>query len=113
MARQSFVFDPISGEMVDRDLFYSRQPAPKRSGLSAPMVISDGMPETQHPCTGQYMSSKSAFRAVTKAHGCIEIGNDPARHRPRQKPRPDRKAIRDSLAKARARFNRGERVNPK
>jgi hypothetical protein len=113
MARESFVFDRATGELVDRDLFYARQPAPKRSGLAAPMVISDGMPDTQHPCTGQYMSSKSAYRAVTKAHGCIEMGNDPARLRPRQKPRPDRKAIRDSVAKARARFNRGERTTPK
>lgn len=113
MSRASYVFDRVSGELVDRDVFYARQPAPKRSHLATPMVISDTMDAVQHPCTGQFMTSKSAFRAVTKAHGCIEVGNDPARHRPRQKPRPDRKAIRDSLQKARARFNRGERVNPK
>lgn len=113
MARQSYVFDRASGELVDRDEFYARQPAPKRSGLPTPMVISDTMDAVQHPCTGAYLTSKSAFRAVTKSHGCIEVGNDPARHRPRQRPKADKKAIRDSLAKARARFNRGERVNPK
>jgi hypothetical protein len=113
MARESFVFDRATGELVDRDEFYARQPAPKRSGLAAPMIIGDTMPETQHPCTGEYLTSKSAFRALTKAHGCIEVGNDPARLRPRQRPKADKKAIRDSIAKARARFNRGERVNPK
>jgi hypothetical protein len=113
MVRERLVFDQVTGEVVDRDAFYARQPAPKRSHLATPMVISDTMDPVQHPCTGQYMTSKSAFRAETKAHGCIEVGNDPARLRPRQKPRPDRKAIRDSLSKARARFNRGERVNPK
>jgi hypothetical protein len=88
-------------------------PPPQRSDLPTPMVITDTMDAVQHPCTGEFMTSKAAFRAVTKAHGCIEMGNDPARLRPRQKPKPDRKAIRDSLAKARARFNRGERAIPK
>jgi hypothetical protein len=41
-----------------------------------------------------------------------EVGNDPARLRkPKRKPKPDRKAIRDTIEKAEARFRRGERVN--
>lgn len=88
-------------------------PAPKRSSLPSPMVITDTMDALQHPCTGEMVTSKSAFRALTKAHGCIEVGNDPARLRPRVRPKTDRKSIRDSLSKARARFSRGERVSPK
>jgi hypothetical protein len=113
MARESYVFDRATGQLVDRDEYYARQSAPKRSGLACPMVISDTMDAVQHPCTGKFMTSKSAFRAETKAHGCIEVGNDPARLRPRQRPKADRKAIRDSIAKARARYSRGERSSPK
>lgn len=39
-------------------------------------VIVDSMNATQHPCDGKYYDSKSAFRRVTKAHGCVELGND-------------------------------------
>jgi hypothetical protein len=39
-------------------------------------VISDVMPATRHPITGKLMDSKSEFRKITRAHGCIEVGND-------------------------------------
>jgi hypothetical protein len=76
-----------------------------RSDLPAPMFIRDEMPETEHPCNGRSYTSKSAFRAVTKAHDCIEVGNDPARFKTPSKPKIDRKGIRASLEKARARLN--------
>ncbi|WP_376711074.1 hypothetical protein [Pseudochrobactrum lubricantis] len=76
-----------------------------RSDLPVPMVIRDEMPDTEHPCTGQSYSSKSAFRAVTKAHGCIEVGNDSSRFKTPEKPKIDRKEIRASLEKARAKMN--------
>lgn len=74
--------------------------APARSDLPVPYVVSDHMEPVQHPCTGEFFTSKRMFREVTKAHGCIEVGNDPARLRPRPKPKPDRKAIRKSIQKA-------------
>lgn len=37
-------------------------------------VIQDSMPPTEHPITGEIYESKSAFRAVTKAHGYEEVG---------------------------------------
>lgn len=74
-----------------------------RSNLPCPMLIRDEMPETEHPCTGRLFTSKSAFRAVTKAHGCIEVGNDPSRFKTPAKPKADRKSIRESLQKATAR----------
>lgn len=37
---------------------------------------SDTMPETRHMIDGKYYTSKKVFRDVTKAHGCIEVGNE-------------------------------------
>lgn len=96
-------FDRGDGRQVYRKV---GGPAPKRSHLATPMVMTDTMDPTEHPCDGRHYTSKAAFRATTKAHGCIEVGNDPARLRPRTRSTPDKKAIRDSLdrafAKARA-----------
>lgn len=75
---------------------------PKRSDLPTPMFIRDDMPETEHPCTGQAYNSKSSFRAVTKAHGCVEIGNDSSRFNVPDRKAPDRQGIRNSLQKAAA-----------
>jgi hypothetical protein len=71
-----------------------------RSSLPVPMVISDTMEPVQHPCTGDYFSSKAQFRRVTRAHGCVEVGNE--KMKPFVKPKPDRKAIRRSIEKAMA-----------
>ncbi len=71
-----------------------------RSDMPAPMLLSDTMDPTEHPCTGEFMTSKSKFRQVTRANGCIEVGNDSSRLRPKTKPAPDREAIRHSIKKA-------------
>lgn len=39
-------------------------------------VISDTMPDMRHPATGKVMNSKSQFRAITRAAGCVEVGNE-------------------------------------
>lgn len=54
---------------------------------------------TEH-IDGRYYDSKSQFRAVTKAHGCIEVGNDPARLNPISRPKADPKARRDAVRRA-------------
>jgi len=41
-------------------------------------VISDTMAPLRHMATGKMYDSKAAFRADTKASGCIELGNDPS-----------------------------------
>lgn len=46
----------------------------KQDALRSHNVIGDEMPETKHPADKKYYTSKSKFRAVTKAHGCEEIG---------------------------------------
>jgi hypothetical protein len=66
------------------------------------MIVSDIMEPVEHPCDGQYYSSKSTFRRVTKANGCIEVGNDPARKRP-VKRKLDDAGIDNAIEKAIAR----------
>lgn len=74
--------------------------ASKRAeGLHCPMISSDTMDPVEH-VDGKFYTSKSAFRAVTKANGYVEVGNDPARHRRPPPPKPDRKAIKEAVAKA-------------
>lgn len=58
------------GKLMDRDVAGPRHSGPVRG------VISDTMPGMKHPITGKMMDSKSQFRAVTRAHGCVEVGND-------------------------------------
>ena len=39
-------------------------------------IISDNQEPLRHPVTGKVYSSKSRFRADTKAAGCEEVGNE-------------------------------------
>lgn len=50
-------------------------------------VIQDTMDPTIHPCDpfGAPIESKSQFRAITKANGCEEVGNDRNKTRPEPK----------------------------
>lgn len=69
------------------------------SGLCCPRVITDTMDPTEH-IDGKFYTSKSEFRAVTKANGMVEVGNDPARLRPPAPPQPNRAARREAVSKA-------------
>lgn len=81
-----------NGELVEKHLA-----APRIDSSSAPNVISDTMDATRHMASGKYISSKAAFRAETKAHGCIEVGNDPAALRPRKPVPLSREQRRDDI----------------
>lgn len=70
-----------------------------RSDLPCPMIASDTMPPTQH-VDGRHYTSKSQYRAITKARGYVEVGDDPARHIRPPKPKPDRAAIKEAVARA-------------
>ncbi len=59
-----------SGKLVDRNIAGPRDSGPVKG------VISDTMPAMRHPITQKLMDSKSRFRAETRAHGCVEVGND-------------------------------------
>lgn len=65
MARETYVLR--NGELV---------PKSEAAPLNTHYVVSDTMTPLRHPITGKMMDSKSAFRAVTKAHGCTEVGNE-------------------------------------
>ena len=79
---------------------YGPEPTPGPvSSFPCPRVIGDTMEPTQH-VDGRHYTSKSQYRAVTKAHGMIEVGNDPARFRPNKPPKPDRKAIKEAVQRA-------------
>lgn len=91
---------------------YSLPPQGQSDALPVPNVITDTMEPVQSMLDGKMYTSKSALRSTYKAAGVVEVGNDPARHRPKPKRKADRKEIRTSIEKATARFNRGERVTP-
>jgi hypothetical protein len=87
---------------------HAPQPAShKRSILGAPMVITDEMQPTQHMADGNLYTSKRKFRAVTRAHGCIEVGNDPTMLRRKPRPGPDRQAVKAAVARAFSRAGLG------
>jgi hypothetical protein len=67
-----------------------------RSSLPCPMVISDAMPPTEQ-VDGKFYESKSAFRAVGRSLGLVEVGNE--------KPKPmvrstDQRSVKDARRKA-------------
>ena len=66
--RTRYRYDPTSDKVVESHL------APPRCGVFA--AISDTMDAAVHPIDGKMYDSKSAFRAVTRAHGCTEVGNE-------------------------------------
>lgn len=82
-----------------------------RSDLPFPRIMSDVMEPLQSMLDGKFYDSKSALRATYRAAGCVEVGNDPARLKQRERKKVDRKAVKTTLEKAAARFNRGERVS--
>jgi hypothetical protein len=61
-----------------------------RSDLPRPFIISDAMPPTEQ-VDGVFYESKSAFRAVGKKLGLIEVGNSklPPRQRPSASPQQE------------------------
>lgn len=51
-------------------------PAAPRAPQPRVHIISDHMQPLRHPATGAVIDSKSAFRAITRANGYMELGND-------------------------------------
>lgn len=64
-------------------------------------VIDDTMPACEHPCTGEMMDSKSRFREVTKAFGCVEVGNDVLTKAPERKYQPmPKEEVREAILRS-------------
>lgn len=76
---------------------------PDKRGPYRVHVISDEMPAVQGQHDGRIYTSKSKIRASYRAHGVVEVGNDPARLRRTAAPKVDRNAIRASLERAKSR----------
>lgn len=110
MSRYSENFMAIDfSREIPRPAKQFERPGPKRSDLPCPRLTSDVMEPVQSQVDGQMYDSKSAIRQHYRESGVIEVGNDPARLKPFQKPKVDRAGVKASVEKARARFNRGER----
>jgi hypothetical protein len=80
-----------------------------RSSLVAPYVITDGLDYVQSMVDGKVYTSKAALRASYKAHGVVEVGNDPQRFKPPVKPKVERTKILEAVQKAKAQFASGRR----
>jgi hypothetical protein len=79
-----------------------------RSHLAAPQVISDSMPPLQSMADGRIYDSKSAMSATTRRMGFTELGNE--KLPPRERPKIDRQHVKQTIERATARFERGERA---
>lgn len=77
------------------------QEAVKPGNYPCPRLVLDTMDLTEH-VDGNFYDSKSAFRAVTKAQGLVEVGNDSARLRKPEKPKADPKQRREAVERATA-----------
>lgn len=71
-----------------------------RNFISDNLESVGGLNGIQCQASGLMFTSKKRLRDEYKARGVIEVGNDPARHKPFEKPKPDRKAIKESLHRA-------------
>lgn len=83
--------------LVPANEFYSRD-KPKRSGLTAPMLIRDNIPELVGQHDGKVYTSASALRRSYKAHGLEEVGNEPMKGVDASARRP--KVTKDDVGKA-------------
>jgi hypothetical protein len=81
----------------------------RSENMPLPFVISDSMPPTEQ-VDGRFYESKSAFRAVGRANGLIEVGNE--KMKPRTRPSQTREAAearRNSIKRAIERHKAGDR----
>jgi len=95
-----------AGKLIDKD---RAPPLIERFG-EGPNIISDSMAETRHMADGKYYSSKAKFREITKAHGCIEVGDDSSLGKPRKPKMLDRSKrvsdIKNSIEKLKSQSKR-------
>ena len=59
-------------------------PAPQRSDLAAPMVISGALDYVQNPANGKVYTCKRAYERAVRAAGCVIVGNDQASRKERK-----------------------------
>jgi hypothetical protein len=85
-----------NGELVDKNLA-----SPREVKGQASYVISDEMAETRHMADNRMYTSKAKFRQTTRAHGCVEVGNENLTMlKPRKPIELDRGKRREAIAKS-------------
>ncbi len=97
---------------VEPGLFRFVKPsiAPARSALPCPNIISDNIAPLEH-VDGRFYTSKSQFRAVSKAHDLIEVGTEKLKPKVRSTDTKEVKAERrKALRTALQRFKAGDRT---
>ncbi len=93
------------GEVVERTALSPRSPS-GRSDFPSPMIMNDSTEPLRSMADGKIYTSKSAMRATYRPSGnprgmaFEEVGNEPPR--PAPLPKPDRKAIRESIERGKA-----------
>lgn len=104
MSRRRHVWHPGLHQWVD----VTNAPRPKRVGA---YIMRDSMDAILHPATGQVTDSKSHFRAMTRASGMVEMGNDAPLERAPPPP-PDERDIERDIAGAIQMLNQGYQPPP-
>ena len=80
-----------------------------RSSLPMPFVIADEMPPVEQ-VDGRYYTSKALYRAVGRAHGLTEVGNEKPKLKRRETNRREvKEARRRSLRTAIEKYKAGHR----
>lgn len=71
------------------------------SSLGRPYIASDNMDAMRHMADGKMFTSKAKFRAHTKAHGCVEVGDQKGYGMKRKfVPKMDKRQRREDVARA-------------
>jgi len=89
MARITYVIDPITLELVEKNQY-------QRAEVNAPMVMAD-IQGYQSQQTGEWIGSRSTHREHLRQHSLIEIGNEKMENAPRK---VDRAGIRKAVEQA-------------
>lgn len=107
----------MGGKLVDKHTGEAWTPDPNAPVCRPLVMASDTLDQpVKSMADGKYYSSKAALRSTYKPSGnpdgvrYIEVGND--QPTAPVKPKTDEKAIQNSLEKALARYQSGERVTP-
>lgn len=101
MTRGTWVYR--NGSLVEKGGPLDVRPLGQRSDLPCPMIMGDSMPACEH-VDGKFYDSKSAYRAVTKANGLTEVGNEKLSHtRPKMSKAERAKGIDAAVERAVAR----------
>lgn len=105
MSRQTFVFCPVAGKVVEKGQEAAARGSNGGPPMRGPQIVRD-IAETQHPIDGRWYSSRRHYNDVTRAHGAVEIGKREAARMVERGPQPRMTGptVRESLRAALERY---------